>query len=340
DDGSQPLVDLLKSLSRLVVMLPKLESISISGASMPLDVIQAICQLGGRLKHLSISNCRWPTFPSNLKTPNLRLRSLRVVGAKWVHRWVDQFMTFTDALEEVELDDAFPGTTIKRFPKLKRLSVKEVNPRDTERFCRTLSHCPELEELTIVEAMMDPTFNKTCLPRLHTLRGNILNCVFIEDRPVETVELSYPTPTPWGQDVELDIVLRRVLEVCSSGSVPITSFKMTTGTCGKRYRWGEVEILALIQVFPYLELLDVDINPDSFYECTAYAARLTNLRAFCWRLPRTPERLTMEWQVQHKDALMMIGNLGNTLTNFAFVDGVEWVRGVNGWYALDHLAGS
>ncbi|KIO22784.1 hypothetical protein M407DRAFT_245048 [Tulasnella calospora MUT 4182] len=115
---------------------------------------------------------------------------------------------------------------------------------------------------------------------------------------------------------------------------------MTTGTCGERYRWGDVEILALVQVFPHLELLDVDINPDTFYESTSYAARLVNLRALCWRLPRTPERLTMEWQVQHKDALMMSGNLRNTLTNFAFVDGIEWVRGVNGWYALDHLAAS
>lgn len=262
DDGSRPLVNLLKSLSRLMAMLPKLESISISGASIPLEVLLAICQLGGKLKHLSISNCRWPTFPSNLQPSNLRLRSLRVTGAKWIQRWLDQFMAFTDVIEDVELEDSFPGTTIKRFPKLKRLSVKEVNSRDTDRFCRTLSHCPNVEELTILEAMMDPTFTKTCLPRLRILRGNILNCVFIEDRPVETVELSYPTLTPWGQDLELDIVLRRVLEVCSSGSVPITSFKMTTGTCGERYRWGDAEIKALVQIFPYLELLDVDINPD------------------------------------------------------------------------------
>ncbi|KAG8953916.1 hypothetical protein FRC00_006066 [Tulasnella sp. 408] len=113
---------------------------------------------------------------------------------------------------------------------------------------------------------------------------------------------------------------------------------MTTGTCGERYRWGDAEIKALVQVFPYLELLDVDIDPEKFYESTANAGGLPNLRALCFRLPRTPERLTMEWQVRHKDSLMLVGNFGNTLTNFVFVEGIEWVRGVNGWYALDHLA--
>ncbi|KIO22783.1 hypothetical protein M407DRAFT_27729 [Tulasnella calospora MUT 4182] len=184
-------------------------------------------------------------------------------------------MPFMDVLEEVELDDPFPGTTIKRFPKLKRLSVKEVNRRDTDRFCRTLSHWPNLEDLTILEAMMDPNFIKTCLPHLHTL-------------PRKHLEL---------RDLELDILLKRVLE-----------------------------------------LLDVDIDPDTFYESTSYTARLVNLQAPCWRLPRTPERLTMEWQVQHKDALVIIGSLRNNLITFAFVDGIEWVRGVNGWYALDHRA--
>lgn len=263
DDGSLPLVALFNSFTRLLPMLPKLDSISISGASIPLDFLLALFHLIPNLHHLSIVNCRWPRFPPTLNSSALHLRTLRIKGGKWIQQWLDQFLAHTDVLEDVELDDSFPGTSIKHFPQLKRLSVKEVNHRDINKFCRTMSNCPNLEDITIAEAMMDPTFNGTCLPRLRAMRGNILNCVFIEGRPVESVDLTYPGYTPWGRDLELNIVLRRVLEVCASGTAPIKMWKIVTGTCGDRYRWNDVEIAALVETFPHLELLDVDINPDS-----------------------------------------------------------------------------
>ncbi|KAG8978851.1 hypothetical protein FRB90_008298, partial [Tulasnella sp. 427] len=241
DDGSHALAQLFSSFSRLLPMLPNLDSISITGASIPLDFLSSIAQLGPKVQHLSIVNCRWPNFPLTLPAPSLRLKSIRLKGEKWVHPWLDQFIAHSDALESAEVDASFPGKNPKKFPKLKSLWVKEVHARDVDRFCRTLSHCPDLEELTLVEAMMDPTFHKACLPRLKVLRGNILNCVFVEGRPVDTIDLSYPTPNPCGPDLELNIMFRRVLEVCASGTVPVTKFKIVTGTYGSRYRWGSTE---------------------------------------------------------------------------------------------------